>query len=126
MAGPSARPDYATPAIDAFGDEGFRVAGERHEGSIQILGGAVEPWVHPDTPAELTPAHFKAILEAADPPDLVILGIGQAMRHPPAAVREAFRKAGVGLEAMDTPTACRAYNVVAGEARRAWAALIAV
>ncbi len=126
MAGPSARPDYATPAIDAFGDNGFRVAGERHEGSIQILGGAVEAWAHPEAPGDLTPDHFEAILKAGDPPDLVILGVGPAMRHPPAAVREAFRKSGIGLETMDTPTACRAYNIVAGEARRAWAALIAV
>ena len=126
MAEPSARPDYATPAIDAFGDQGFRVAGTRHEGSIQILGGSVEPWEHPKAPADLTPDHFTAILQADDPPDLVILGIGATMRHPPAPVREAFRQAGIGLEAMDTPTACRAYNVVAGEARRAWAALIAV
>jgi uncharacterized protein len=41
-------------------------------------------------------------------------------------VREALAAARVGLEVMDTPQACRLYNVLAQEGRRIAAALIAV
>ena len=57
---------------------------------------------------------------------MVILGVGERLIHPPAAVRQAFRDAGIGLEVMDTATACRTYNLLAGEGRNVAAALISV
>ncbi|MFW6412533.1 MAG: Mth938-like domain-containing protein [Oceanicaulis sp.] len=119
-----AQPAYAVPPIDAFGDGGFRVAGARKDGSILIVDGAARPW--DADAAALKPEDFRAFLERSDKPDMVVLGVGEALRHPPAEVRKAFREAGVGLEVLDTATACRTYNVLAGEARRVCAALIAV
>ena len=114
------------PAIEAFGAGGFRVSGLRIEGSILILDDAVAPWPVASL-AELTPAHFDAVL-AAGPAvvEFVLLGLGPAMAPPPKAVREALAAAGIGLEVMDTPAACRLYNVLAREGRRIAAALIAV
>ena len=121
----AATPDYVTPGIDAFGDGGFRIAGERHEGSVLILGRDIAPWPVID-PKALTVASFTEALQAADKPDLLVFGSGAKLVLPSADVRKAFLNANIGLETMDTPTACRSYNLLAGEARRAWAALIAV
>jgi len=117
-------PAYAVPPIDAFGEGGFRIAGARKDGSQLIVDGAARPWAA--DPDALTPDDFAIFLDRADKPDVVVLGVGAALKHPPAAVRKAFRDAGVGLEVIDTATACRTYNLLAGEARRVCAALVAV
>lgn len=123
------RPDPEAPQgllpIDAFGEGGFRVAGRRHEGGVWILPGVVRPWEARD-PAMLAREDFAPVFEARERPDIVVLGVGERLKHPPADVRRALRDIGVGLESMDTPTACRAYNLLAGEARRVFAALMAV
>lgn len=119
-------PAYAVPPIDGFGEGGFRVAGARREGHVLIIDGTTKAWSVDADPRALTASDFNAFLARADKPDMVVLGLGQALVHPPAEVRRAFRDAGVGLEALDTATACRTYNLLAGEARRVCAALIAV
>lgn len=114
------------PAIEAFGGGGFRVAGERHQGSILILDDQVRPWPVASL-AELEPAHFDAVVEAdRGMVEFVLLGLGPAMIPPPKPVREHLRIAGLGLEVMDTVAACKLYNVLAQEGRRVAAALIAV
>lgn len=119
--------DLRAPAIDAYGDGGFRISGVRKDGATLILDGAARSWR--DAPAHagaLTPYHFTDLLKAQTKPDIVVLGAGERLIHPPAAVRQAFREAGIGLEVMDTGSACRAYNLLAGEARRVYAALLPV
>lgn len=114
------------PAIDAYGAGGFRVAGERIEGSILILDDRVAPWPVRAI-AELTPEHFDAVLSADRILlEFVLVGTGRETAIAPRPVREALRAAGLGLEVMNTPEACRLYNVLAGEGRRLAAALIAV
>lgn len=114
------------PAIEAYGDGGFRVGGERLEGSILILDDKVRPWP-PRSLAELAPGHFESVLAAGPATvEFVLLGLGPATAPPPRAVREALAAARVGLEVMDTPAACRLYNVLAMDGRRIAAALIAV
>ena len=115
------------PAIEAYGAGGFRTDdGGRTEGSILILDDVVRPWPVASL-ADLTPAHFDAVL-AAGPAvvEFALLGLGPAMAPPPRAVREALAAARIGLEVMDTPSAVRLYNVMAKEGRRIAAALIAV
>lgn len=115
------------PAIDAYGDGGFRIGGVRKDGATLILDGSARSWR--DAPADagaLTPEHFADLISAQARPDMVVLGAGERLIHPPAAVRKAFRDAGIGLEVMDTGSACRAYNLLAGEARRVYAALLPV
>ena len=112
------------PPIDAFGDGGFRIAGVRKEGATPIVDGAARPWTRQGE--TLTLEDLRIFIDRPDRPDMVILGVGERLIHPPAAVRQAFRDAGIGLEVMDTATACRTYNLLAGEGRNVAAALISV
>lgn len=112
------------PPIDAFGDGGFRIAGVRKDGATLITDGAARGWSVSDQP--LTADDFTIFLDRKDRPDMVILGMGERLKHPASDVRKAFREAGVGLEVMDTATACRTYNLLAGEGRNVAAALLPV
>ena len=51
---------------------------------------------------------------------------GRRSRRCPRALRAALEEAGIGVEAMSTPSACRTYNVLLTEARRVAAALVAL
>ncbi len=114
------------PSIDAYGGGGFRVSGQRVEGSILILDDALRPW--PVTAlAGLGPEQIAEVLDAGPRAvEFLLLGVGARNAPPPPALRRALQAAGMGLEVMDTPAAARVYNVLAAEGRRLAAALIAI
>jgi len=72
----------------------------------------------------LTETHFRRIAEIA--PEVVLLGTGATLRFPAPAVMLPLIKAGIGLEVMNTPAACRTYNVLMGDGRRVLAALLMI
>ena len=114
------------PSIDAYGDGGFRLDGERHDGSLLILGDAARPWPVASL-ADLTLADLQSVLAAGRAEvEFVLLGVGARNALPPREVRDGLRAAGIGLEFMDTPAAARMYNVLTAEGRRLAVALIAV
>ncbi|MEP7206171.1 MAG: Mth938-like domain-containing protein [Casimicrobiaceae bacterium] len=86
------------------------------------------------TPAEVRTgwgaAGFEALGEAdftsllTTDPELVLLGTGARIRFPHPGLTRALAAAGVGIEVMDTPAACRTYNILAAEGRRVTAALL--
>jgi uncharacterized protein len=69
----------------------------------------------------LSAEHLTAIFAMG--PEVVLLGTGERQRFPPGSVRAAFAERGVGLEVMDLGAACRTYNILVQEERRAVAAL---
>ena len=114
------------PSIDAYGEGGFRLAGERHEGSVLILNDAPRSWSVASLD-DLTPDALQPVFEAgAAEVEFLLLGTGARNAMPPREVRERLRAAGIGLEFMDTPAAARLYNLLTSEGRRLAAALIAV
>jgi uncharacterized protein len=54
----------------------------------------------------------------------VLLGTGQRLRFPAPRLTRCLSVARVGIEVMDTPAACRTYNILMGEGRRVLAALL--
>ena len=56
-------------------------------------------------------------------PDIIVLGTGPTQRFAAPAVLRPLIEAGVGLETMNTPAACRTYNILMGEGRRVLAAM---
>lgn len=104
--------------IDGYGPGMFRVAGEALDGAIAILPSGVTPWDgYGDT------AHLVA---RADDIDVLLVGTGAEPGFVPPAFRTALEAAGLGLELMATPSACRTFNVLLGEGRRVGAALLPV
>ena len=116
----------SAPSIDAYGEGGFRLSGERREGSVLILSDEPRTWEVASL-ADLTVDSLAPVLEAGRAQvEFLLLGLGARNALPPREVRDALREAGIGLEFMDTPAAARLYNVLVSEGRRLAAALIAV
>jgi uncharacterized protein len=56
--------------------------------------------------------------------ELIIFGSGARIRFPQAAWLQPLMAQRTGVETMDTPAACRTYNILAGEGRHVVAALL--
>ncbi len=104
--------------IDGYGPGFFRVGGKVFEGALLVLPGGVAAWGGYDETA--------ALVAAAGEIDVLLVGTGAETLHLPAAFRAALEAAGIGVEPMATPPACRTYNVLLGEGRRVGAALLTV
>jgi hypothetical protein len=97
------------------GPKGLPVAGQA------VRRGEVLAWA-PCKPQDLTAADFEAVL--ALKPELVIFGSGPRLQFVPPALMRALIDLRIGVETMDTPAACRTYNVLVSEGRSAVAALL--
>ena len=104
--------------IDGYGPGFFRVAGQVFEGNVFVSPSGVQAWDGLDDTAML--------IRARDELDVVFVGTGGEVAHVPAAFRAALEEAGLGVETMASPAACRTYNVLLSEGRRVGVALIAV
>jgi uncharacterized protein len=75
---------------------------------------------------DLTPESLAFLKTLPTPTELLVLGCGARAIFVPPAQRAALKAAGLGLEVVDTGSACRIYNVLVAEGRRVAAALIPV
>lgn len=57
-------------------------------------------------------------------PELIIFGTGWQTRLPPRDLVFALARRGIGFEMMDTPAACRTFNILVSEDRDVAAVLI--
>ena len=71
---------------------------------------------------DLGAGHFEFL--RALKPAIVLLGTGTALRFPPPALSRCLAQARIGLEVMDTPAACRTYNILSAEGRNVVAAVL--
>ena len=107
---------------DAVDADALWVGKQRFGHSLLVpWTGQVLRW-SPARPADLTPADFEALL--ALQPELVIFGSGARHRFVAQSLMRALIERGIGVETMDTPAACRTYNVLVAEGRSAVAALL--
>ena len=107
--------------ITSYGKDHILINGVRHECSLIVLPDEVVTGWARDL-LQLTPEHFDALALRA--PEIVLLGSGKRLRFPSPALYAGLIKANIGVEVMDTPAACRTYNILAAEGRRVAAALI--
>ena len=108
--------------ISGYGPGWIGIDAEKITQSIIIGSQGIRqawPCAHFD---DLTPEHF-AQLAALDT-ELIVFGSGLRNRFPPPAWLAPLMARRIGLETMDTPAACRTYNILASEGRNVVAALI--
>ncbi len=107
--------------INGYGSDFILINGVRHESSLIVLPDEiVGHWAaHLD---QLATEHFDMLALRA--PEIILLGSGNSLRFPSPALYAGLIKARIGVEVMDTPAACRTYNILAAEGRRVAAALI--
>ena len=113
------------PAVDAYGDGGFRLAEQRFEGSVIVTPLGLYPWM-PKSVEEITPVSLAPIIEAIGHFDFVIIGSGETTLRLPADARRRLESQAIFADVMATGAACRTYNLMLSENRRVAAAFIAV
>jgi uncharacterized protein len=108
--------------FSGYGEGYVAVNGVRHHESL-VVGAdrLITQW--PAKSVEgLGADNLAALVEMR--PEIVLLGTGMRLQFPGPALLAPLYKAGIGVEVMDTPAACRTYNILLGEGRNVIAALI--
>lgn len=104
--------------IDGYGPGFFRVGGKVYKGAICAFATGVSSWGGFDDD--------QTILAQKDDIDVLFVGTGAEIAHIPDDFRQRLEDAGLGVEVMSSPAACRTYNVLLSEGRRVALALIPV
>lgn len=108
-------------AVTGYGAGYLAVNTVRYEQPLVITPDQTpEPWPVLQFDA-LDAAAMAALLEKR--PEIIVLGTGSVQRFAVPAVLRPLIEAGIGLETMNTPAACRTYNILMGEGRRVVAAM---
>jgi len=111
-----------TKLFTAHGADHVMVNGERYERSIAVLAEEVRNDWNAASFDELNEMHFAYFLDLK--PDVLLLGTGASQRFPHPRLYRALTDAGIALECMDTPAACRTYNILVAEDRKVVAAIL--
>ena len=111
-----------TKRFTGYADDHVLVNRERFDTPIVVLAEAV----HTDWGVEnfdaLAETHFDYFL--ALKPEVLLLGTGTRQRFAHPRLYRALTNAGIGVECMDTPAACRTYNILVEEDRKVVAAIM--
>ena len=105
-----------------YGEGYVEVNRARHSASLVVAAEQVITDWPVDSIEGLGADHFAAIIGLK--PEVVLIGTGPKFEFPEPRRLEPLRKAGIGVEVMDTPAACRTYNILLSEGRNVVAALI--
>lgn len=111
-----------TKQFTAHGVDYVMVNHERYEHSIVVTAERVRSDWSVATFDALNEAHFNYFL--ALQPEVLLFGTGARQRFPHPRLYHALTEAGIALECMDTPAACRTYNILVAEDRKVIAAIL--
>ena len=117
-----AAPPPAGPRVQGFAGRAFLVDGESYDGLLLTPERAAR-WDAPAL-ADLAPADVEPLLVLDPAPEFLILGTGAAQAFPSRAFIAALEAKGIGIEAMDSRAAARAWTLLRGEDRWIAAALM--
>lgn len=104
--------------IEGYGPGFFRIGGEVHDAPLAVLPTGLAAWTGFED--------VDVLLRASESIDFLLVGTGAEIAHIPEVFRATLEDAGVGVEIMASPQACRTYNVLLGEGRRVGLALMPV
>ena len=128
MAGPigpelSRDPRPAGPLVTGFSGNAFKIGEASFPTGLWLTPDRASEWNSP--PLDLLEAAALAPLLALDPlPEFLLLGTGGAMRRPSPGFVADVEGYGIGVEAMDSRAAARAWGVLRSEGRWIVAALL--
>ena len=115
-------PDALGPVVQGFAGTLFRIDGGAVASALLTPERAL-PWTPPALEG-LGADHVAPLLAIAPAPEFVLLGTGPIMAMPPRAFIAALEDKGIGVEAMDSRAAARAWGLLRGEGRWIAAALM--
>ncbi|MFT3968041.1 MAG: MTH938/NDUFAF3 family protein [Sphingobium sp.] len=112
------------PVIKGFSGTGFRVGEGVFPRGVTLAPLAAAEWDAPPAIDALTADMVEGLLALDPPPEFLLLGTGPRLVQPPRAFVRAVEARGIGVEAMDSRAAARAWGVLRQEERWIVAALM--
>jgi len=112
----------AQKAFTAHGAGYVMVGGARYEHPIVVTPQQVLGDWQPQGFEALDESHFAYFLQLK--PEILLLGTGAQQRFPHPRLYRQLIEARIGVECMDTPAACRTYNILMAEERKVVAAIL--
>jgi uncharacterized protein len=104
------------------GTDYVAINGQRfHQPMVVTADGVRSDW-GPSDFDNLTAAHFDYFLQMK--PEVLLLGTGAKQRFAHPELFHSLILAGISIEFMDTPAACRTYNILVAEDRKVVAAVM--
>ena len=106
--------------VTAYGNGALEIGGKIYREPVVLKDGTVGP-MDGRKPSDLSAADFFQTASSEEPPEIVLVGTGEQQQflHPKIAAKLAAH--GIGLECMNTASACRTLMLLQGEGRRVWA-----
>ncbi len=111
-----------TRLFTGYADDHVMINKERFDTSIVVRAEEVRNDWHVSSVDALCEAHFEYFL--ALQPEVLLLGTGVRQHFPHPRLYRALTNAGIGVECMNTPAACRTYNILVAEDRKVIAAIL--
>jgi uncharacterized protein len=108
--------------VTGVGPGWVRIGATEYRASLVLTSETIVTGWAPAGFERLVEDDFARLVEGA--PEVVLFGTGAAIRFPRPELTRVLVEARVGLEVMDTPAACRTFNILAAEGRRVIAALL--
>ncbi len=109
--------------VHAYGNGGFRIAKQPYQGHQLVAMRQTFTW-DVGSAEDITLESLNPLIEMA--PELILFGLGEiATSHLPD-IRTALAEHQIKMDVMNTAAACRTWNVLLTEGRKAAAALIAI
>jgi uncharacterized protein len=104
------------------GDGYVTVNEKRYSQALVVTADAVRTdWPATGFPG-LTTAHFDYFIDMK--PEVLLFGTGRQQQFAHPKLLQNLIGAGIGIEFMDTPAACRTYNILVAEGRKVVAAIL--
>ncbi len=107
--------------IKSYTETSIRLDEQDYQLPIALHDGGIVTAIELTRYSEFNPDVASDIV--AQKADIVLLGTGSKLIFPGPQIRHIFLNAGIGLEIMDTPAACRTYNILIYEERNVLAIL---
>ena len=104
--------------IQGYGPGFFRISGKAIRAPLMVNSKGAKPWGGLQ--------YGQSLAEFCKEIDLLLIGTGIEITHIPVELHKILETSGIGVEVMNSPTACRNYNILLSEDRRVAAALLAV
>ncbi|WP_363130517.1 Mth938-like domain-containing protein [Sphingomonas sp.] len=103
------------PVVSGMSPAGFRVDDNIYR-ALAITPLRADAWTPPPLDA-LDEAALAPLLSLDPPPEFVLLGTGATLVRPPLSLARALEARRIGVEAMDSRAAARAWGMLRSEGR---------
>ena len=101
--------------VTSYSDEGISIGGRLLVEPFVVCGNELYFDQLPPSVAEIGVAHIENLVSLGQ--NIILIGTGATQALLDDSVLRVAYEAGIGVEVMTTPAACRSYNVLVGENR---------